>query len=155
MKKFLIAIISFLVPLNLWALDNTPYLTDLYITNGINTLNFDKMNDLYTINVYDDIETLDIEYKLEYPDTKVMIIGNDNLSYGPNDIYLNLEYEGVENSYHLIVNKIDNTIPTFFDESVKEVSDHKIIKIAIILSYIVINFIVFWVIIIKPHHKYK
>lgn len=154
MKKFFIAIISFLMPLIIYAEDNIPYLTDLYITNGVNTLNFDKMNDLYTINVYDDIESLDIQYKLEYPDTKVIIIGNDNLSYGPNDIYLNLDYEGVENSYHLIVNKIDNTLPTFMDESTTQV-DHKYIKVFIVLSYIVINIVLFWLLIIKPYHKNK
>lgn len=139
MKKILLFIISFFMACNQISAASIPYLTSLEITNGINTINFDKDNDLYTINVYDDIDSLDISYTVNNPDTKVEIVGNE-LTKDINDVYINLLDEDVKNTYHLIVNKIDDTKPVFYEinnDNIKK--DNKLMQILIIIIYVFIN----------------
>ena len=141
MKKILLLIISFLMFTNSLEAASKPYLTSLEVTNGVNTLNFDKNNDLYTINVYQDVDALDISYKVSNPDTKVEIIGNE-LKEEVNDIYINLEYGNDKNSYHLIVNKINDAKPVFYEINPNNIKkDNKLMQLVIIILYVFINYI--------------
>ena len=139
--KYLIVIISFLLLPIIISASDKPYLTSLEITNGVNTISFDSKNDLYTINVYEDINSLDINYKVDKEDTIVEIIGND-LVNDVNDVYLNLDYLGNTNSYHLIVNKINNDLPAFnaiTSDDIKK--DNYLMQGVVIVSVILINLI--------------
>jgi len=144
MKQFLLLIISFfMVPCFINAEEFKPYLTDLEITNGVNTLTFDKHNDLYTINVYEDVDALDISYKTEDSDTVVEIIGNE-LTNPINDVYINLDNDGKNNSYHLIVNKISDSKPVFLELSSNEpTKDNKLMQLLIVIGYVLINVLIF------------
>ena len=138
MKKVLLIIISFFVfNIKVYA-NEKPYLDSLEIMNGVNTLSFDKMNNLYTINVYEDIDALDISYKVK-EDIDVSIIGNE-LIKEVNDVYINLAHDDEVNSYHLIVNKIDNTKSVMaYETKVEEDSDNPVVKTSIVFASIIIN----------------
>ncbi len=142
MKKVILTVISFFIfTMNIMALDNKPYLTNLEITNGVNTLNFDKYNDVYTINVYEDIDSLDISYETDSDDTYVEIVGN-LLTNEVNDVYINLMNNKDTNSYHLIVNKVNDLKPVFYEvEPPSKVQGNRLMQLVIVIIYVLINFI--------------
>lgn len=142
MKKWLLLIISFFMFTNsVCAEELKPYLTDLEITNGVNTLIFDKHNDLYTINVYEDVDALDFSYKTDNDNTKVSVVGNE-LTDSVNDIYINLDNDGKTNSYHLIVNKIGDSKPVFYEiPGDEQIKDNKLMQLIIVIGYVFVNVI--------------
>lgn len=78
-------------------------LEDLRINNGVMYPKFDKYNNVYTITIENDINTLAIDYEL-LPNTVIDIVGNENLKVGENIIYLNISGKN-NGTYTLYVNK--------------------------------------------------
>ena len=79
-------------------------LLDLKILNGNMSLKFDKYVNTYTIEVKNDVESLEIEYKIRESD-EIKIINNDNLETGLNYVFLEITNESEKNMYTLEVYK--------------------------------------------------
>lgn len=155
MKKILFIIISFFLwSYNVVALPEGIYLTNLEILNGVNTLSFDPLCDIYTINVTDLVTSLDIKYTTSEEDVSVTISGNESLNYGTNDVYINLNKGDVTNTYHLIVNRYSDT-ETAFMEITPEVIESKVNNYTIPLltvCWFVINLILFYFLFLRHKH---
>jgi len=86
-------------------------LEDLKILNGELSLKFDSLNTIYTINVAEDIESLELEYRLK-DNTNISIIGNDNFQLGINEVVITVYNDEASVSYYLYVYK-ENTSTVF------------------------------------------
>ena len=152
MKKVLLIIISFFMLSITAQAKEIPYLDSLEIMNGVNTLSFDKMNNLYTINVYEDIDALDISYKVN-ENVEVFIVGNE-LTNEVNDVYINLSLDDEINSYHLIVNKIDNTKSVLaYNYQEESFKDNKVLQIGVIITCLILNMLLFYILFHKKNPK--
>lgn len=79
-------------------------LEDLKIINGVMYPKFDKYNNVYTVNVENDIHNLSIDYEFISKDDSIEVVGNDNLKPGENIIYINVLGEN-KGKYIIYVNK--------------------------------------------------
>ena len=79
-------------------------LLDLEVLNGKMSLKFDKYVNTYTIEIEDDVNFLDIKYKIDESD-KVQILNNENLIGGLNYVFIEVTHENEKNMYTLEVYK--------------------------------------------------
>ncbi len=79
-------------------------LKELEILNGILSPSYDIYNNVYTVKVENNIESLVLNYKLD-ENVQINIQGNDNLKEGENIIYLILKKDDLEEVITLYVNK--------------------------------------------------
>lgn len=79
-------------------------LLDLEVLNGKMSLKFDKYVNTYTIEIEDDVNFLDIKYKIDESD-KVQILNNENLVGGLNYVFIEVTHENEKNMYTLEVYK--------------------------------------------------
>lgn len=115
------------------------YLENLTILNGENTLEFDSLNTLYTINVESTVEFLELEYIASSEDVIVEVIGNENFVEGQNIVYINLSLEDELTQYKLIVNKEE--VFTVFTEV--NIEDYTSSPTILFEGYSVISLIMF------------
>lgn len=115
------------------------YLENLTILNGENTLEFDSLNTLYTINVESTVEFLELEYVASSEDVIVEVIGNENFVEGQNIVYINLSLEDELTQYKLIVNKEE--VFTVFTEV--NIEDYTSSPTILFEGYSVISLIMF------------
>ena len=98
-------------------------LLDLKILNGNMSLKFDKYVNTYTIEVKNDVESLEIEYKIRESD-EIKIINNDNLETGLNYVFLEITNESEKNMYTLEVYK-EKSESVFKSENINRVEQQK------------------------------
>ena len=79
-------------------------LLDLEVLNGNMFLKFDKYVNTYTIEIEDDVNFLDIKYKIDEKDT-IKILNNENLVGGLNYVFIEVTHENEKNMYTLEVYK--------------------------------------------------
>ena len=79
-------------------------LLDLEVLNGKMSLKFDKYVNTYTIEIEDDVNFLDIKYKIDEKDT-IKILNNENLVGGLNYVFIEVTHENEKNMYTLEVYK--------------------------------------------------
>lgn len=86
-------------------------LLDLKILNGELSLKFDKYVNSYTVNVKNNVDTLEIEYKIRDTD-EIKIVNNEKLNYGLNYVFLEISNGEEKNVYTLEVykEKIENVM---------------------------------------------
>lgn len=87
-------------------------LEDLEILNGQMTPKFDKYNDIYTVEIDYNIESLVIDYKLA-ENTNISIYGNEDLKVGENIIYLELVKDDIKKVYTIYANKKEEVKSSF------------------------------------------
>lgn len=153
MKKIIILISLLLISNVIYADDLTPYLTSLQVMNGINTIPFNQMNTLYTINVLGDVESLDLSYSLLYPETSVEVIGNSDFHDGVNDVFIKLNNNDLEMTYHLLVNRYSDSEMVFNPVKNDEFKEIKYLKYYCIVLWLGFNSVVIKV--LFRHKKIK
>ncbi len=79
-------------------------LLDLEILNGVMSLKFDKYVNTYTVEVDNNIEKLQFNYKVE-DNSQVDVINNENINDGLNYVYIIVTNEQEQNTYTLEVYK--------------------------------------------------
>lgn len=84
-------------------------LEDLKVLNGELSLKFDPLNTIYTINIKDDVNALEMEYRLK-ENVNISIVGNENLHNGLNEIVITVYKEDLSESYYLYVYKESETM---------------------------------------------
>ena len=126
-------------------------LLDLNILNGKMSLKFDKYVNIYTVEVASDVDSLEIEYRIEDTD-EIKIINNENFNYGLNYVFLEVSNQDNKNMYTLEVykEKIETVMkyetPTIENEKTMQKSTPYII---FTICFLIILF--FFVVIF--HHK--
>lgn len=84
-------------------------LEDLKILNGELSLKYDPLNTIYTVNINEEANALELEYRLE-DNAKISVVGNENLHYGLNEVVLTVYKEDLSESYYLYVYKEKETM---------------------------------------------
>ncbi len=79
-------------------------LEDLKILNGNMSLEFDTFNTLYTVFVDAHVTSLEMEYRLK-DGVELSVIGNENFSYGKNEVVLTVWNDTEMESYYLYVTR--------------------------------------------------
>lgn len=79
-------------------------LLDLEILNGVMSLKFDKYVNTYTVEVDNNVEKLQFNYKVE-DNSQVDVINNENINDGLNYVYIIVTNEQEQNTYTLEVYK--------------------------------------------------
>ena len=79
-------------------------LEDLIVKNGEMALKFDSLNNFYTVDVEDDVTSLELEYK-ETGKTKIVVRDNEDLKPGANYVYIDVYEDRGINTYTLLVYK--------------------------------------------------
>ena len=79
-------------------------LLDLEILNGVMSLKFDKYVNTYTVEVDNNVEKLQINYKVE-DEFQVDVINNENINEGLNYVYIIVTNKNEQNTYTLEVYK--------------------------------------------------
>ena len=126
-------------------------LLDLNILNGKMSLKFDKYVNIYTVEVASDVDSLEIEYRIEDTD-EIKIINNENFNYGLNYVFLEVSNQDNKNMYTIEVykEKIETVMkyetPTIENEKTMQKSTPYII---FTICFLIILF--FFVVIF--HHK--
>lgn len=86
-------------------------LNDLNIINGELSPTFDALNNIYSVTVAEDVNSLVMEYVVE-DGYIVNVIDNEDLSAGENEVYLQVIKDDEINTYTLLVYK-EVTKPVF------------------------------------------
>ena len=121
-------------------------LEELEIVNGKLDLKFDKYNNIYTVEVEENIKTLEFEYKVS--EGYKVSIDNNVLNSDINYVYLNVYNDTTLNTYTFIVNKNITETSSLIDDYksnlfVKEEEAPTSGVISIIVSCIIFLIIVF------------
>lgn len=82
-------------------------LTDLEVLNGTLSPEFDIYNDIYSVDVDEDVNQLVLDYTVE-EGFVVNIIDNENLTAGENEVYLQVIQGEEINTYTILVYKEDS-----------------------------------------------
>lgn len=124
MRKILYLLFFLCIPLNVQAVEvlnendvvtrevKGAYLKKLKVIDFEISPRFDRMNNDYTLNVPNDIESIEIEATPYYEGSRVQIIGNAHLDYGENIVTIVVSYEQDVQEYKIIVNR-EQIVPAF------------------------------------------
>ena len=129
-------------------LNGNSKLKSLEIKNGNLNEKFSDDKYSYTMKVYEDIETLDINAS-GYENDKVEIIGNERLRYGENTIIIKVTNDDKSSTtYKIIVSKLNS------EERKEEEKNNRLVKILLIIFIISIMFMVYFIgLFIKRNYK--
>ena len=89
-------------------------LNDLKIINGVLSPEFDIYNNIYSVNIDEDVDKLVIEYDVD-SDYMVNIIDNESLVPGNNEVYLQVIKDNEINTYTLLVYKEETDTVVNYD----------------------------------------
>ena len=120
MKKIVLLILGFFcLMMSVEAEDiNSAFFIGLDITNGVMSPAFDKNITEYSVYLPEEESVLSIDYELEDPYASLMIVGNDYLNLGLNEVLLCVVSSDDEIiiNYKLVVTK-DDSVYTFEEDS--------------------------------------
>jgi hypothetical protein len=125
------------------------------IKNGILEPEFSNNIYSYYVSVADDVTSLDLDFEMD-PKTRINVIGNHDLKYGDNYVFIELEKNNIVNTYKFLVNKEETQTVFSYDEPVMlEIEDKK--KETINYSPLVITVCILMIILIYKiiFHKNK
>ena len=132
-------------------------LLDLEILNGVMSLKFDKYVNTYTVEVDNNINKLQFNYKVE-DECQVDVINNENINEGLNYVYIIVTNKNEQNTYTLEVYKevTKEVISTSNLETKLEV-EQQINKNTpyVIGSICFVIIVIFFLIIFHPRKKFK
>ncbi len=89
-------------------------LNDLKIINGVLSPEFDIYNNIYSVNIDENVDKLVIEYDVD-SDYIVNIIDNESLVPGNNEVYLQVIKDNEINTYTLLVYKEETDTVVNYD----------------------------------------
>ena len=89
-------------------------LNDLKIINGVLSPEFDIYNNIYSVNIDENVDKLVIEYDVDN-DYIVNIIDNESLVPGNNEVYLQVIKDNEINTYTLLVYKEETDTVVNYD----------------------------------------
>ena len=89
-------------------------LNDLKIINGVLSPEFDIYNNIYSVNIDENVDKLVIEYDVD-SDYIVNIIDNESLVSGNNEVYLQVIKDNEINTYTLLVYKEETDTVVNYD----------------------------------------
>ena len=89
-------------------------LNDLKIINGVLSPKFDIYNNIYSVNIDENVDKLVIEYDVD-SDYMVNIIDNESLVPGNNEVYLQVIKDNEINTYTLLVYKEETDTVVNYD----------------------------------------
>ena len=89
-------------------------LNDLKIINGVLSPKFDIYNNIYSVNIDENVDKLVIEYDVD-SDYIVNIIDNESLVPGNNEVYLKVIKDNEINTYTLLVYKEETDTVVNYD----------------------------------------
>ena len=89
-------------------------LNDLKIINGVLSPEFDIYNNIYSVNIDENVDKLVIEYDVD-SDYIVNIIDNESLISGNNEVYLQVIKDNEINTYTLLVYKEETDTVVNYD----------------------------------------
>lgn len=89
-------------------------LNDLKIINGVLSPEFDIYNNIYSVNIDENVDKLVIEYDVD-SDYIVNIIDNESLAPGNNEVYLQVIKDNEINTYTLLVYKEETDTVVNYD----------------------------------------
>ena len=89
-------------------------LNDLKIINGVLSPGFDIYNNIYSVNIDENVDKLVIEYDVD-SDYIVNIIDNESLVPGNNEVYLQVIKDNEINTYTLLVYKEETDTVVNYD----------------------------------------
>lgn len=93
-------------------------LNDLKIINGVLSPEFDIYNNIYSVNIDENVDKLVIEYDVD-SDYIVNIIDNESLVPGNNEVYLQVIKDNEINTYTLLVYKEETDTVVNYDYLLK------------------------------------
>ena len=132
-------------------------LLDLEILNGVMSLKFDKYVNTYTVEVDNNINKLEFNYKVE-DECQVDVINNENINEGLNYVYIIVTNKNEQNTYTLEVYKevTKEVISTSNLETKLEV-EQQVNKNTpyVIGSICFVIIVIFFLIIFHPRKKLK
>lgn len=130
-------------------------LLDLKILNGELSLKFDKYVNSYTVNVENNVDTLEIEYKIRDTD-EIKIVNNENFNYGLNYVFLEISNGEEKNVYTLEVykEKIENVMK-YEEETISSNNKERNEYMPYIISFTCFFIIMFFFIVIFHKKKSK
>ncbi len=141
MKKIILFLLLLIIfPLNVLA-DNSAYLTSLSIDGYNLTPEFNKYNNVYSVFINEEDNTLNINYTLEDNNASVEIIGNDRLNAEENIVNLNVTNNGNTQNYVIYVTKNNSNTVASLDEKKLELNIPKKVN----MKLIVIGLVIVWV----------
>lgn len=132
-------------------------LLDLEILNGVMSLKFDKYVNTYTVEVDNNVEKLQFNYKVE-DNSQVDVINNENINDGLNYVYIIVTNEQEQNTYTLEVYKeVTKSVISTSDLETKLEAEQHINKNTpyIIGSICFVIILIFFLIIFHPKKKFK
>lgn len=129
-------------------------LEELEVLNGTLDLKFDKYNNIYTVEVEKDINSLELVYTAS--EGYKVAINNNILNNELNYVYINVYNESENNTYTLIVNKNVSKTTSLIDDYKNSIMVEEesvpTYQIALIVSGAVIILIIVFIILF---HKNK
>lgn len=129
-------------------------LEELEVLNGTLDLKFDKYNNIYTVEVEKDINSLELVYTAS--EGYKVAINNNILNNELNYVYINVYNESENNTYTLIVNKNVSKTTSLIDDYKNSIMVEEesvpTYQIALIVSGAVIILIIVFIILF---HKKK
>lgn len=132
-------------------------LLDLEILNGVMSLKFDKYVNTYTVEVDNNVEKLQFNYKVE-DNSQVDVINNENINDGLNYVYIIVTNEQEQNTYTLEVYKeVTKSVISTSDLETKLEAEQQVNKNTpyIIGSICFVIILIFFLIIFHPRKCFK
>ena len=132
-------------------------LLDLEILNGVMSLKFDKYVNTYTVEVDNNVEKLQFNYKVE-DNSQVDVINNENINDGLNYVYIIVTNEQEQNTYTLEVYKeVTKEVISTSDLETKLEVEQQVNKNTpyIIGSICFVIILIFFLIIFHPRKCFK
>ena len=123
-------------------LASSAYLENLEVDGYNLSLNFDKYNNTYSIDVDKDEKYLNISYKLEDEQSKVEVIGNDLTLNKSGEVLIKVQNGEDEQIYKILINQEESQNVASLNNDLVELNVPKKRNMKLILMYIMIGWLI-------------